>query len=95
MKKNAGCYLRDGSQGWNNQILINTFHLDTMRVKPKRKTDGTFLLYDVYRESSRQKVNDNFHSDARAYSDLDFFSYVTNIFLKSTLHFINEGSDKM
>ena len=32
----------------DDHILIDTLHLDTMRVKRKRETDGTFLLYDVY-----------------------------------------------
>ena len=29
-------------------ILVGSLHLITMRVKWKRETNGTFLLYDVY-----------------------------------------------
>ena len=44
----AGCYHRNSSRRWDDQILIGTLHLDTMRVKRKREMDETFLLYDVY-----------------------------------------------
>ena len=41
-------YLIVSSWRRDNQILIESLHLDKMRVKRKCEADGTFLLYDVY-----------------------------------------------
>ena len=39
-EKIAGCYYKDGSRQWNNQTLINSLHLGTMRTRLKCETDG-------------------------------------------------------
>ena len=44
----ARCYLRDRSLRLDYQILIESLHLGTTRMKRKRETDGTFLLCGVY-----------------------------------------------
>ena len=51
-EKNVGSYLSDNSCRYDKKILIDSLHLDTMRVKRKRETDGTFLLYVVYIEQN-------------------------------------------
>ena len=48
MKKNGGRNLKNGSRQWSNHISLDYLYLDTMRVKRKCETDGTFILYVVY-----------------------------------------------
>ena len=48
VKKIAGYYFRDSFRWRDNQNLTDSLHLGTMRVKQKRETNGTFMLYDVY-----------------------------------------------